>query len=239
MSTELGPQANALLRLLDEADLRGLVPHLERVPLPLEQVLYEEGKPMLHAWFPGSGVLSVLGAGAQTHLEVGTIGAEGVLGVPLSLGAETSPGPVFVQVPGWGWRMEAQRFRAAVASDRGLAAVVRRYTHAFMVQVMQGTACNRAHDPAQRCARWLLQTDERVAGDEFELKQEFLGQMLGERRATVSRVASELQARGLIRYSRARVRVMDRAGLRASACPCYGIVRDEYTRMLGAGALRD
>jgi CRP-like cAMP-binding protein len=225
-------RANGLLALLDDATLAALAPALEHVPLALEQVLYEEGRPMGHAWFPGVGVLSVLGAGAQTQLEVATIGPEGMLGVPLFLGAGVSPGKVFVQVSGSGWRMAHDAFLAA-AKLPAFAHVLRRYTHALMVQVMQGTACNRAHDPRQRCARWLLQTHDRASGDEFDLKQEFLAQMLGERRATVSRVASELQAHGLIRYSRGRMRVLNRGGLQQRACPCYGIVRAEYTRMLG------
>jgi CRP-like cAMP-binding protein len=234
METEL--RANGLLGLLEDDTLRSLAPLLEQVPLALAQVLYEENAPMTHAWFPAAGVLSVLAAGAQTQVEVATIGPEGVLGVPLFLGAQASPGRVFVQVPGAGWRMPADAFRAAVEDPRGLGAVLRRYTQAFLVQVMQGTACNRAHDAARRCARWLLQTHDRVAGDEFDLKQEFLAQMLGERRATVSAVASQLQARRLIQYARGRIRVLDRAGLLACACPCYGIVQAEYARMLGASA---
>ncbi len=230
---------NRLLASLDDATLSALGPSLERVDLRVRDRLYEERKPMGFAYFPTAGVLSMLapvGAGEES-IEVATIGCEGVLGVPLFLGAESSPGTVFAQVEGEALRMPAAAFVAAV-SDGPLRRVMQRYTQALLVQVSQGTACNRAHSPQQRCARWLLQTHDRVEGDEFDLKQEFLGQMLGERRATVSGVASQLQAEGLIRYSRGRIVIVDRAELERAACPCYAIVRDEYKRMLEGGPVR-
>jgi CRP-like cAMP-binding protein len=230
-------RANRLLALLDDGTLRAIAPRLEPVRLPLTENLYEEQRPMTHAWFPAEGVLSVLGAAiaAQTDIEVATIGNEGVLGVPLLLGAELSPGRVFVQVHGAGWRIGAEEFRACVREHAAFGAVLHRYAHALMVQMGQGTACNRAHAVEQRCARWLLQTHDRVRGDEFDLTQEFLAQMLGERRATVNQVAGALQQRGMIRYSRGHIQVTDREGLEATSCRCYGFVRTEYARMLSPG----
>jgi CRP-like cAMP-binding protein len=228
---------NGLLALLDEATLAKLAPSMELMPFELHQPLYEEQEPMRFAWFPVEGVLSMLApvGPPQESIEVATIGREGMLGLSLFLGAQRSPSLVFVQVEGAGYRLPADTFLAA-ASDGSLQRVMQRYAQALLVQISQGTACNRAHSADRRCARWLLQTHDRVAKDEFELKQEFLGQMLGERRATVSNIASQMQAEGLIRYSRGRISVVDRAGLEQAACACYGIVREEYERMLGKPA---
>ena len=230
-------RGNRLLALLPDDALRAIAPRLTAVALPLGQDLYLEQQPMTHAWFPTQGVLSMIGsAAAQTDVEVGTIGSEGMLGVGVLLGAELSFGRVFVQVQGTGWSMSAADLRAAVAEQPAFNRVAHRYANALMVQIAQGTACNRAHAVEQRCARWLLQTHDRVYGDQFDLTQEFLAQMLGERRATVNQVAGSLQQRGLIRYSRGHIQILDREGLEASACRCYGFVRTEYARMLSAPA---
>lgn len=226
-------RANRLLAQLDEDTLGALAPRLERVPLLHRQVTYEEGQPMTHAWFPGEGVLSMLAAAsaAQSRIEVATIGPEGMLGVALMLGAGHSPGIVFPQVEGWAWRMEADAFLATVRSHAPLRATLDRYLYTLMVQFAQGVACNRAHNPEQRCARWLLQTHDRVQGDSFDLTQEFLAEMLGERRATVNQAASALAQSGFIKYSRGHILVTDRAGLERAACGCYRFIRGEYERM--------
>jgi len=230
-------RGNRLLALLPDDALRAIAPRLTAVALPLGQDLYLEQQPMTHAWFPTQGVLSMIGsAAAQTDVEVGTIGSEGMLGVGVLLGAELSFGRVFVQVQGTGWSMSAADLRAAVAEQPAFNRVAHRYANALMVQIAQGTACNRAHAVEQRCARWLLQTHDRVYGDQFDLTQEFLAQMLGERRATVNQVAGSLQQRGLIRYSRGHIQILDREALEAASCRCYGFVRTEYARMLSAPA---
>jgi CRP-like cAMP-binding protein len=227
-------RANRLLALLDDATLRPLAAHLEPVPLACRETLYEERKPMTHAWFPASGVISVLGASTadESPVEVATIGYEGMLGLAVFLGAQDSPGLVFVQVEGRGWRMPAQALRDCIEAQPAFRHVLQRYAHALMVQISQGTACNRMHSVEQRCARWLLQTHDRVRGNAFDLTQEFLGHMLGERRATVNQVATTLQERGLIRYTRGRIEVRDRAGLEQAACACYGFVQEEFARVL-------
>jgi CRP-like cAMP-binding protein len=230
-------RANRLLALLDDETLRSVAQRLVPVPLPLREDLYLEQAPMTHAWFPAAGVLSMLGSAiAQTDVEVATIGNEGMLGVGLLLGAELSFGRVFVQVEGSGWRMAAADLRDCALAHPAFSRVLHRYGNALMVQIAQGTACNRAHAVEQRCARWLLQTHDRVHGDEFDLTQEFLAQMLGERRATVNQVAGSMQQRGLIRYSRGHIQVTDREGLESAACRCYGFVRAEYARMLSGPA---
>jgi CRP-like cAMP-binding protein len=230
-------RGNRLLALLDDDTLRAVAPRLVPVALALREDLYLEQAPMTHAWFPTAGVLSMLGSAvAETDVEVGTIGSEGMLGVGLLLGAELSFGRVFVQVQGTGWRIAAADLRECVQAHPPLNRVLHRHANALMVQMAQSTACNRSHAVEQRCARWLLQTHDRVHGDEFDLTQEFLAQMLGERRATVNQVAGSLQQRGLIRYSRGHIQVTDREGLESAACRCYGFVRAEYARMLSPPA---
>ena len=227
-------RANRLLALLDDASLQALAGRLERVELAYRMNLYDEGSPMTHAWFPAEGVLSMLASAqaAQTRIEVATIGREGAAAVPLLLGARRSLGNLFPQVAGWGWRMEAEAFLDAVKSVPAFSRVMHVYAHALLVQIAQGTACNRAHDIDQRCARWLLQTHDRVEGDTFDLTQEFLADMLGERRASVNQAASELQQRGYIRYTRGRIEIVDRAGLEDVSCGCYRLIREEYERAL-------
>jgi CRP-like cAMP-binding protein len=229
---------NRLLWLLEDSTLRALAPQFEPVRLASREALWPELQPIAHAWFPVDCVLSMLAMNAdgETSIEVATIGSEGVLGVPLFLGAEVSPGLVFAQIEGTAWRMPAAAFRQAAADHADFARVLQHYTQALLVQIAQGAACNRVHGIGQRCARWLLQTHDRVRGDAFDLTQEFLAHMLGERRAAVNQAASQLQTQGLIRYTRGRLQVVDRPGLEAAACPCYGIIRDQYVRMLAPQA---
>jgi CRP-like cAMP-binding protein len=226
---------NRLLALLDDGALAAVAPHLALVPLALRDPLLEEGQPIRHAWFPVDGVMSMVAAldDARLVVEVGTIGNEGMVGLPLFLGARHAPGPCFAQVAGAALRMPAAAFLRASQEQPAFARVLHRYTQALMVQMAQSVACNRGHGALERCARWLLMTRDRVGGDTFGLTQEFLGQMLGERRPTVSRVASRLQERGMIRYSRGHITILDRARLEQISCPCYRVIRGEYDAMLG------
>ena len=224
-------RANRLLGLLAPATLEAIAPRLQRVDLPLRLPLHEEGGPLENAWFPAEGMISILGA-AGTRVEVATIGREGVLGVSLLLGARRSLGEAFPQVQGWGWRMPAPDFLEAVRLYPDFSHRMHRYAGALLAQVAQGAACNRVHAVDQRCARWLLQTHDRVPGDTFDLTQGFLAEMLGERRAMVNAAASGLAQRGLIRYSRGRIEILDRAGLEDAACHCYEAIRDAYAEVL-------
>jgi CRP-like cAMP-binding protein len=170
--------------------------------------------------------------GGADPVEVATVGKEGMVGIPVFLGSSSTQGTVFHQIPGRGRRMAAERFRTAVRPGSPLHELLHRYVQAMMVLMAQNGACNRRHPIEQRCARWLCMTRDRMSGDEFPLTQEFLGQMLGVRRASVSEVASRLQADGLIRYSRGQIVILDRAALEARACDCYGVIRTAFERML-------
>jgi hypothetical protein len=166
--------------------------------------------------------------------ETGTVGREGFNGVPVLLGADRVSGRSLVQVPGRGIRMASGDLRTAADRLPALRALLQRYSQALFAQMAQSVACNRAHPVDERCARWLLMTHDRVDGDTFPLTQEFLAQMLGVQRPTVSTAQSMLQRAGFIRYSRGHVTVADRAGLEQAACPCYSIVRKEFERLIGA-----
>lgn len=195
---------------------------------------------MPHVYFPINGVVSMLARVDEKALvEVATVGNEGMVGVPLFLGAKLSPGTMISQVPGEALRMDAEALQRAVAETGPLMSLLHRYTQALMVQISQGNACNRMHSVEERCARWLLLTHDRVDSDEFTLTQEFLGDMLGVRRASVNIVASIFQRAGFIRYSRGRITILNRAGLESAVCGCYAVIRDEYERLLGNPPERD
>ena len=227
-------QQNRLLSLLPQETLAGLIPHLELVPLDVPRLLETEGRPIRHAYFPLDGVASVLASviGAQAKIEVGTVGREGVVGLSLFLGATHAVSDSFVQIEGRAYRMSALDFVEATRTFPALVAVLHRFSQAYMVQVSQCAACNRVHSVSQRCARWLLMTQDRVSADTFKLKQEFLGIMLGERRVMVSKAEASLRDRGIIAYSRGVVKILDRPRLEAVACPCYEVIRSVYDRML-------
>lgn len=229
-------QHNRLLSLLTEETLAGLIPHLELVPLEVPRLLETEGRPIRYAYFPVNGVTSVLASviGAQAKLEVGTVGREGMVGLSLLFGATHAVSDTFVQVAGHAFRMPARAFIEATRTFPTVVSVLHRFSQAYMVQVSQCAACNRVHSATQRCARWLLMTQDRVSTDSFKLKQEFLGIMLGERRVTVSKAEASLRDRGIIAYSRGIVKVLDRPRLEAAACPCYQVVRTAYEKMLEA-----
>lgn len=225
---------NRLLELLPVADRTRIAVKLERTPLKFKQVMFEEGKPIRYVYFPIDGVVSLLTVMEDgSAVEVGTIGAEGMVGMPLLLGAQTSPGLAFAQIVGDSWRMPAEDFLGEVRRGGAVIDLLHRYMQYFFIQVSQSTACNRLHPAEERCARWLLQSRERVGKDEFALTHEFLGQMLGVRRATVTIIAGALQHAGLIEYRRGIVRILDVERLEQASCECYEKVRDEYARVLG------
>jgi CRP-like cAMP-binding protein len=188
-------------------------------------------------YFLLSGVTSlVIPLKGGESVEVGTVGNEGMLGTPVVLGADASPAKALCQVAGQALRMRVEPFRHSLAEHAGLADIVRRYTQGLFNQIAQTTACNHVHSVRERMCRWLLMTHDRVGADEFHLTQEFLAQMLGVRRPSVTVAAGELRREGLIRYQRGRIRVAHRAGLEAGACECYQTVRQEFDRLLSAVA---
>jgi CRP-like cAMP-binding protein len=230
--------ANRLLGLLPPKDYRRLRPHLRRVPLNYRQSLYRANKPLGYVYFIETGVGSLVNTMANGDAaEVGTIGNEGVVGLPLLLGDDRAPTSVYVQVPGTGLRMTAAALRKELARSASMRAVMLRYVHAVFNQVAQSAACNQFHSIEQRCARWLLMTHDRMHSDEFLLTQEFLAMMLGVQRTGVSVAASALQRAGLIRYSRGIVTMLDRRGLQRRACECYVVSKREFDRLLGQRAL--
>jgi CRP-like cAMP-binding protein len=224
---------NRLLQLISRAEARRLQPHFETVSLRVRDELYRKDEPISHVYFPTGGVVSLVAEADTKPVEVSTIGNEGMVGVAVFLGATKTAMRAFTQVPGEALRMKSKAFRAELERDGELDKVLRLYVQAFMTQVTQNVVCNIRHSVEQRMCRWLLITHDRVGENEFPLTQDFLSQMLGVRRATVTVVAGILQRRGLISYFHGRIRIADRRGLEKESCMCYGVVRQEYERLLG------
>jgi CRP-like cAMP-binding protein len=220
---------NAILAQLPEDEYAQLRPRLRLEQAEMKHTAYEPGESITRVYFPLSAVYSLVAtANGQLGVEVATIGPEGMVGLPVYLGAASSPQTAFCQVPGEAACLGVEEFRQALSRDGELHALLNRYTQATMVQISQNVVCNRSHPTEQRMARWLLTTQDRVGRAEFPLTQEFLAQMLGVRRPTVSDTAQRVQAQGVIRYSRGIVTVTDREGLEQLACGCYGVVKDEF-----------
>lgn len=232
MDTSDTLQKNAILRQLPATEYRQLRSRAEIIDAEIGQQVYEPGEPVTAVYFPLSSVYSLVAVAEERILiEVATIGHEGMVGLPLFLGATSSPHASFCQIPGQSVRLAADDLRRVLNHDGVLHRALNRLTQATMVQVAQNVVCNGTHDLEQRAARWLLTTRDRVEDDTFPLTQNFLAQMLGARRPTVSQTAGRLQDRGLIEYRRGLMRILDRAALEAIACHCYDIVRGEFTAM--------
>ena len=231
----MNPHANRLLGLLAPRDYERLRPHLHRIPLEYRQSLYRAHKPIEFLYFIETGVGSLVNTMANGEAsEVGTIGNEGVVGLPLLLGDDRAPTSVYVQVPGAGLKIKATAFNKELARSASMRTVMHHYAHAFFNQVAQSAACNQFHSIQQRCCRWMLMTHDRMQSDEFLLTQEFLAMMLGVQRTGVSAAAGGLKKAGLIRYSRGNVTILDRRGLERRSCECYGVSKKEFDRLLGA-----
>ena len=225
---------NQLLRSLYPAELDRLRKLLQPVELEQHAVVFEAGQVMPHVLFVDEGMISVVSTMENgARIEVGTIGNEGVAGLGAILGVLSTPYRYTVQVAGRGRRLSAEALFAELRGDRQLARVLYRYSAAFVTQVMQGVACNGLHSVEQRCCRWLLSTQDRIGSPELAITHDFLAQMLGVRRASVSDVLRPLQERGLIRASRGKVTILDAPALAASSCECYRVIRGEYKRLLG------
>lgn len=222
------PIANQLLAGLPKKDYVSLERHLEEVPLVFEEILYQPHVLLSDIYFPNSGIVSLLaGTGERSTLEVGLVGNEGVVGLSVFMGVNSSLNRAVVQGAGSAMKMKATAFRKLSNHGGVLQQRLQRYSHSVLTQITQSAVCNQFHSVDARLARWLLMTHDRMGDDEFQLKQEFLSNMLGVRREGVSKAAGELQKRKLIRYSRGRLKVLDRAGLEATSCGCYEIIRNE------------
>jgi len=220
---------NCLLAAVPRETYRRLAARLEPVVLTFGEILYEPGDAIGHVYFPGASLVSLLTlADGHLALEVGLIGREGMVGVPLMLGHPVSPVRALVQAGGTAMRMAATDFFREFRLSVPLQDELYRYTHALMAQISQTAACNRFHVVERRLARWLLMTQDRVKSDQFRMTHEFLAHMLGVRRVGVTNAARRLQQRKLIDYRRGNITVLDRDGLEAAACDCYEAVRDMH-----------
>jgi len=225
---------NRVLDRLPRNELSRIKQALTEVDAAIRDEIYEPNKPFKHVYFPETAIASVVNVlDDGREFEVATVGYEGMVGLSIFLGAKQTPARAFWQVAGTAFRLDAAFVEKEKRRGSALAAILALYTQGFFAQIAQTVTCNRVHSLEQRCARWLLMTHDRVPGDDFPLKQEFLAQMLGVRRAGVSEVAGRLQRKRLIKYSRGCMSVADRPGLERLSCECYQVVAREYRRLLG------
>src|SRR6266480_3711427 len=227
------PHQNHLLDALPRGDYERLAPHLELIPMKLGDVLYEPGIRMRHVYFPTTSIVSLLyvmenGASA----EIAIVGNEGILGISLFMGGETTPSRAVVQGAGYGFRLKAQLLKDEFSRFGPMLHLLLRYTQALITQMSQTAVCNRHHSVDQQLCRWLLLSLDRLASNELAMTQELIANMLGVRREGVTEAAGKLQDAGLIRYRRGRITVLDRPGLEARSCECYQVVKKELDRLL-------
>jgi CRP-like cAMP-binding protein len=226
-------RANRLLATLSPQDARLLMPHVELVDCEHRTILMDAGERIARVYFPHSAVICLVAVMRESGIaETATIGPEGLVGLEVLLGGERATSRTLVQVPGVASVIPARMLRKAMEESPSLRALLLRYVGAFLVQVSQSVACNSLHKVEERCCRWLLMAHDRVGRDSFPLTQEFMADLLGVHRPTVTIVARTLQAAGLIRYSRGVITIVDRRGLEQSACECYGIVRQAFEEIL-------
>lgn len=230
---------NQLLAALPPADWDRWRPLLEPVDLPLGAVLYESGAHMSHVYFPADAIVSllyVLEDGASA--EIAVVGREGIVGVSLFMGGETTPSRAIVQSAGRGFRMRGQDLKAEFSRSGAVMHLLLRYTQALITQMAQTAVCNRHHTLDQQLCRWLLLSLDRLEGQELVMTQELIANMLGVRREGVTEAAGHLQTGGMIRYQRGHITVLDRAKLESRTCECYSVVKKEYDRLLPHPAAR-
>ncbi|AVO42839.1 Crp/Fnr family transcriptional regulator [Simplicispira suum] len=225
--------ANSLLAALPPAEWLRIAPLLEEVDLPLGMVLHESGGKLSHVYFPIDAIVSllyVLKDGGSA--EIAVVGNEGVVGIALFMGGETTPRRAVVQSAGKGYRLRASDIKEEFNNSGAVLHLLLRYTLALMTQMAQTAVCNRHHSLDQQLCRWLLLSLDRLTGNELAMTQELIANMLGVRREGVTEAALKLQRLGLIKYARGRITVLDRVGLEERTCECYAVVKDEYDRLL-------
>jgi CRP-like cAMP-binding protein len=235
MASGADPRQNQLLAVLPDAIWARWLPHLESVDMPLGRVLYEPGGPVAQVYFPTSSIVSLLyvmedGASA----EIALVGRDGLVGVSVFLGGETTTRHAIVQSAGQGYRLRARFLLQEFESAGPVLHLLLRYTQALIAQMAQTAACNRHHTLDQRLCRWLLMSLDRLPSNELVMTQELIANMLGVRREGVTEAAGHLHDAGLIRYHRGHITVLDRAGLERRSCECYAALRKEYQRLLPA-----
>jgi CRP-like cAMP-binding protein len=233
MSSTHDPNQNHLLAAMLDADFDRLAPHLELVPMLLGDVLHESGGKLQHVYFPTTSIVSlhyVLENGSSS--EIAGVGNEGVLGVSLFMGGDTTPSRAVVQTGGHGYRLRNHILLEEFNRAGPVLRLLLRYTQALITQLSQTAVCNRHHSVDQQLCRWLLLTADRVPSNELTMTQELIANMLGVRREGVTEAAGKLQGHGFIRYRRGHITVVDRAGLERNVCECYGVVKKEFARLL-------
>ena len=236
MSTiELVRTANTILEALPLEDYERLSANLEPVSMPFGEVLCHPDEPVTHVYFPNRGTVSLVSNFDDGRsVEVGMVGNEGMFGVCVFLGSISTPLLAQVQLPGDGLRMRADVLKREFKKGGQLQDLLLRYTQAFITQIAQTAACNRAHPIEGRLSKWLLMCEDRANSSELELTHEFMAMMLGTRRASVTEAATGLRTMGLIAYRRGHLTVMDREGLESVSCECYPIVKKEFARLIGS-----
>ena len=233
MSSPYTPKQNHLLDALPAEDYARLLPDLELIPMPLGWSVYESGDHMGHVYFPTTSIVSLLYVmESGESAEIAITGNEGLIGISLFMGGESTPSRAVVQSEGNGYRLRASILKREFARGGHLQHLALRYTQALITQMSQTAVCNRYHAVDQQLCRWLLLSLDRLASNELRMTQELIANMLGVRREGVTEAAGKLQAAGLIHYSRGKITVLDRPKLEQRVCECYGVVKKEFDRLL-------
>ena len=234
MPSPHSPKQNHLLAALPASEFESLSPHLQLARMPLGEVLYESGGQLQHVYFPTTSIVSLLYVFADgASAEIAVVGNEGVLGISLFMGGETTPSQAVVQSAGYGYRLEAQLLKQEFHRPKSaLHLLLLRYTEALITQMAQTAVCNRHHSVEQQLCRWLLLSLDRLSSNELTMTHELIANMLGVRREGVTTAAGSLQRAGLIRYNRGHIEVLDRARLEQEVCECYAVVKKEFDRLL-------
>jgi CRP-like cAMP-binding protein len=233
MSAPHSPNQNHLLAALPGAEFARLAPHLELIPMPLGETLYEPDGKLQHVYFPTTAIVSllyVLESGSSA--EIASVGNEGILGISLFMGRDTTPSSAVVQTAGHGYRLQGRLLKEEFNRGGLTQRLLLRYTQALLTQMCQTAACNRHHSIDQQLCRWLLLTLDRLPSNELIMTQELVASALGVRREGITEAAGKLQRAGLIRYRRGHISVLERSGLETGACECYAVVKKELGRLL-------
>jgi len=233
LSKPITPKQNHLLGALPAEVYDRLSPKLELVPLPLGMVLYESGDTMRHVYFPADAIVSLLYVMENgSSAEISVVGNEGIIGVALFMGGESTSSRAIVQSAGFAYRLLGQTFKDECSRHTGLLLLMLRYTQALITQMVQTAVCNRHHSIDQQLCRWLLLSLDRLSDNRLSMTQELIANMLGVRREGVTEAAGKLQKLGVIEYSRGRITVLDRPRLESLCCECYAVVKKETDRLL-------
>jgi CRP-like cAMP-binding protein len=232
MSLPHSPNLNYLLAALPATEFERLKPHLELVPMLLGETLYEPGRQLQHVYFPTTAIVSLLyimESGASA--EMARVGNEGILGIALFMGGDTTPSSAVVQTAGCGYRLLGKLLKEEFNRAAPTRRLLLRYTQALIAQISQTAACNRHHSVKQQLCQWLLSTLDRLPASELTMTHDLVASAFGVRRETITEAAGELRRDGLIRYRRGHIAVFERSGLEASACECYAVVKKELSRL--------